>query len=193
MKTLPPEFVFSCPADEIAAYIDGDLPPELDQALEDHLSECSVCRRELNHQKEFLLAIAGSLEKEAPIALPENFTRRIVVNAESSVSGLRDRRERAVALIAAGVLLFLAVVTVGSVAGVFSPFRAVVEKIWALLWMIIQVAADLIYAIGGTLRSLFQTQTFATALAYITLFVGIGLILYFGARSLRRYIGSSGT
>lgn len=193
MKTPSPEFVFKCPAEEISAYIDGELAPDVEAALECHIGTCQICRRELNDQKGFLLALSDTLEREIQVELPEDFTRSVVVNAESKVSGLRDKTERSSALAVGGGLLLLAAVAVGGLAGVFSPFRSAIDKLFAVVWMALQVVGDLLYAIAAILRSLFQTQTFTTALTYIAVSLAAGLLLYFGSRSLRRYFRSSGT
>lgn len=193
MKESPAEFVFACPAEEISAYIDGELDPSVELALEDHLRGCDICRSDLNQQKGFLLALSDTLEREAPIELPENFTRSVVVNAESKVSGLRDRRERKTAFAIGAFLVFLAAIAVGSLAGVFSPFAAAADKLVALGSTILQVVADLAFAIAAMFRSIVQTQTFGPAVAYIAIGLTILLILYFGSRTIRRYFRTPGT
>jgi anti-sigma factor RsiW len=193
VKDSPAEFVFTCPAEEISAYIDGELDPSVEVFLEDHLRGCETCRSDLNQQKGFLIALSDTLEREAPIDLPENFTRSVVVNAESKVSGLRDRRERKSAFAIGAILLLVAAIAVGSLAGVFSPFAAAVEKLLALGSSILQVVADLAYAIAAMFRSLVQTQTFGPTVAYIAIGLTVLLILYFGSRSIRRYFRTPGT
>ena len=192
MKDSSVEFVFNCPAEELSAYIDGELGAETEVALERHIGICEICRRELNHQKGFLLALSDTLEREIPIELPENFTRSVVVNAESKVSGLRDRKHRSSAFLIGAVLLLLAAVAVGSLTGVFSPLATVLDKLLALGGVVIQVAVDLLYAIAAMFRSILQTQTFSTALTYIAICLVIVLLLYFGSRSLRRYFRTPG-
>jgi len=186
------EFVFNCPAEEISAYIDGELAADVEGALEQHIGGCDICRRELNDQKGFLLALSDTLEREAPIELPDNFTRSVVVNAESKVSGLRDRKQRSSAFLIGGSLLLLAAVAVGSLTGVFSPLALAIEKLVALASAVIQVAADLLYAVAAMFRSILQTQTFTTALTYIAISLAIVLLIYFGSRSLRRYFRTRG-
>lgn len=192
MKDRSAEFVFNCPAEEISALIDGELASDVEAALERHIANCSICRNELNDQKGFLLALSDTLEREAPIDLPENFTRSVIVNAESKVSGLRGRRERSAAFVIGAALLLLAAIAVGSFTGVFSPFAIAIEKILALGGAVIQVAADLLYAIAAMSRSILQTQTFSTALTYIAICLAIVLLVYFGSRSLRRYFRTPG-
>jgi Putative zinc-finger len=192
VKDPSTEFVFNCPAEEISAYIDGELAADVEFALESHISDCEICRRDLNDQKGFLLALSDTLEREIPIELPENFTRSVVVNAESKVSGLRDRKQRSSAFLIGGILLVLAAAAVGSFTGVFSPLTTALDKLLALVGAVVQVAADLLYAIAAMFRSILQTQTFSAAFAYIAISLAVVSILYFGSRSLRRYFRTPG-
>src|SRR5690349_11921217 len=81
-----------CPSIEIASYLDGELSPDLELQLEAHLAKCVICTQELNDQKHFINALNNSLI-DGP-DLPTDFTKRIVTNAESGVSGLRQKKER---------------------------------------------------------------------------------------------------
>ena len=192
MKDSSSAFVFDCPAEEISAYIDGELTAEVEGALEVHINACEICRLELNDQKAFLLALSDTLEREIPIEIPENFTRSVVVNAESKVSGLRDRRQRSPAFFVVTTLLLLAVVAVGSLAGVYSPVALAFDKLLVLGGALAQVASDLFYAVAAVVRSILQTQTFSATLTYIAISLAVVLILYFGSRSLRRYFRTPG-
>jgi hypothetical protein len=154
---------------------------------------CDVCRGELNEQKGFLLALSDTLEREVQIDLPKDFTKSIVVNAESKVTGLRNRRELSTAIVIGSLLLVLAVVAVGSIMGTFAPFLSAGSKVVALGGMIVQVVSDLASAIFSVARSLFNSQTFAAALPYTALSLAVVLLLFFGSRSLRRYFRTPGT
>lgn len=193
MKDSPAEFVFVCPAEEISAYIDGELDAAVETALEAHCGTCHICRAELNDQKGFLIALSDTLEREIPIELPEDFTRSVVVKAESKVAGLRDRRERSSAFLIGGGLLLLAIVAVGSFTGVFSPLADAFEKLLALGGVIIQVVGDLAYAIAAMFRSILQTQTFGPALTYIAVSLAVVAMIYFASRTIRRYFRTPGT
>jgi hypothetical protein len=108
-----------CLSGEIAAYIDGELDPFCEAEVEAHIDGCDDCSERLNQQKQFLCAINSGLKAEPQIELPDNFTRLIVANAESTVSGLRRPRERFNALfICAGLLLFV-LFALGSATGSF--------------------------------------------------------------------------
>ena len=107
---VPTPELFNCPLDDIASYVDGELSPDEETEFEAHLAGCETCRTELNHQKEFLFALSSSLESENDIPLPKDFTRTIVANAESRVSGLRRPRERFTAIFICAVLFIFAAV-----------------------------------------------------------------------------------
>jgi anti-sigma factor RsiW len=97
-----------CPSFEIAAYIDGELDGAHECELEAHFALCPKCSQEMNQQKEFLCRLNSSLKQERDLELPENFTKLVVANAESTVNGLRRPREQFNALfICAGLFLFV--------------------------------------------------------------------------------------
>ena len=119
----------TCPSDDIAAYIDGELSLAHELELDGHFADCPVCNGELNQQKQFLRHLDISLQHENEIELPANFTKQIVANAESTVSGLRRPRERFnAAFICAGLALF-ALFAMGAEAGnLVSKLTVVLEK-----------------------------------------------------------------
>ncbi len=95
-----------CPLEEIAAYLDGELSGGSLAEFEGHLKQCSMCRKALNEQKRFLSALSASLTVEGTAELPADLTKRLIVNAESSVVGLRHQNERFTAIFIS-VTLFL--------------------------------------------------------------------------------------
>ena len=101
-----------CPSIEIAAFIDGELSSEAEAKLEAHLETCSVCTQELNDQKNFVNALNISLNDLPEI--PADFTKRVVTNAESGVSGLRKSRERLNAFLVCCVLFLFILFTLGA-------------------------------------------------------------------------------
>lgn len=176
----------NCPADQISAYIDGELSADREMALERHIAACGTCRSELNEQKSFLLGISDTLDRELDLDLPADFTKRIVVNAESNVSGLRDRDERGYALAAAAVLFVLIVVVLGGNAGsAFTPVRALFDKAYAVAGVGGQIVFDLVYAVSAILRTVFSTQTFTSLLAYTVLSLAAIGVVFIVMRWLR--------
>ncbi len=98
---------------EIAAYIDGELPPREELELESHLAVCGECRREINEQKKLLCVLDFALEDEREFELPKNFTKIVVANAESKVSGLRRPQERSTALLVCAMMFLLVILGLG--------------------------------------------------------------------------------
>lgn len=106
-----------CPVEDIAAYIDSELDAVREVEIEAHFAACDHCSFELNLQKQFLCDVTSGLRQESDIDLPPDFARKVAVNAESSVSGLRRSRERFNAVfICAGLALF-ALFALGAEAG----------------------------------------------------------------------------
>ena len=119
----------TCPAEEISAYIDGELDAAREFEMDLHFTGCDLCSRELNEQKHFLRSLDFGLGRDREIELPANFTKLIVANAESTVSGLRRPRERFNALfICAGLLLFV-LFAMGAEAGkLFQGLSIIVDQ-----------------------------------------------------------------
>ena len=106
-----------CPADEIAAYIDGELDAAGESEMEVHFAACASCAEELNLQKQFLCSLESSLKGENDLELPADFTKHVVANAESSVTGLRPARERFNAVFICAALLLFVLFALGADAG----------------------------------------------------------------------------
>ncbi len=117
MSTMVNESKKGCPTQDIAAYIDGELSPALEIELEMHIAACGSCFSEVNGQKRFLRELESSLLYENDLELPTNFTKVVVANAESSVSGLRRPSERYYALIVCLSLGLFVLIAVGPDAG----------------------------------------------------------------------------
>lgn len=134
-----------CPSGQIAAYLDGELTVERELELDVHFAACRPCREELNSQKQFLHGLEATLRREADVDLPEDFTRRLVANAESSVSGLRHPRELYNAIfITAGLALF-GLFAIGADAG----------KLFAGLSSVLAQAASVLGIVGRMFYSIF--------------------------------------
>jgi len=144
-----------CPADEIASYIDGELDQARERELDGHFSVCAECADELNLQKHFLNSLESSLKQESELALPANFTKQIVANAESTVSGLRRPRERFNALfICAGLLLFI-LFALGTDAGkVLAGVAIAFDQIAAIGAFVGHFVYDLFIGVAIVLRTL---------------------------------------
>ena len=140
----------ACPSADISAYLDGELSPQREIELEKHFAGCPVCSEELNIQKTILCAISSSLENEREIELPENFTKVVVANAESRVSGLRRPRERYNAVFICAGLFFFCLFALGADSTkFFGAAVQVFDQIAAVGVFVAHVAYDL--AIGAVI------------------------------------------
>ena len=119
-----------CPIEDIAAYIDGELDARQEMELEAHFADCGSCAAELNRQKQFLCGLNMGLARERELELPPDFTKLVVTNAESTVSGLRKPRERYNALfICAGLFLFVLFAIGPDAQRVLDGFSSIFEQI----------------------------------------------------------------
>ena len=144
-----------CPSADICAYLDGELSPKQEIELEEHLAGCAVCTEEMNIQKTILCAISSSLENEPEIELPKNFTKVVVANAESRVSGLRRPRERYNAIfICAGLFLFCLFALGADSTKFFATAVHLLDKMAAVCVFVAHVVYDLAFGAVIILRSI---------------------------------------
>lgn len=145
----------SCPTDEIAAYIDGELTPSSELELEAHLAVCEQCLLELNLQKQFLCSLNSSLQKEGEIELPSDFAKHIVANAESTVAGLRRPRERYNAIfICVGLFLFVLFALGTDAKGIFSRVSDTFEQVAAVAGFFGHLVYSFFVGVAIVLRSI---------------------------------------
>jgi anti-sigma factor RsiW len=175
-----------CPRDDIAAYVDGELSTEAAGALELHIDGCPACSRSLRQQRQFLAALSASLDNEKAIDLPEDFTKKIVTNAESSVSGVRRPHELFTAIcISAALFLFVLFAFGGETFAVASAAGAVGEKLLAVGSFILKIAGNAVYAIAVVSRSLagyFDASVLAVSVAVVL----AALFVFFSSRWMFR-------
>ena len=190
MSEAAGEVLGKCPSEEIGAYLDAELPADRAAVLEAHTTTCAVCRDELNSQKLFLLELNRSLEQEPPIELPKDFTRAIVTKAESSVSGLRKRSERAAAAV---IIVLLLVVATAGFAGdwgrITSEAARPIGMFGAFLDVAVEFLQSVVFAAGFVLKRVFSG---ATGVVFLTVFLVVAVtgILFF--RRSRRATGEIG-
>ncbi|MFM9903831.1 MAG: anti-sigma factor family protein [Pyrinomonadaceae bacterium] len=160
MAIEPKIYTFSCPSDEIAEYIDGELDGAKELELEGHIAGCSLCSVELNQQKQFLRHLDIGLRQEKELELPVNFAKLIVANAESTVSGLRRPRERFNAIfICAGLMLFAlfalgaeAVTLLNNLSGIFVQTAAVGSFFGHLIYSVLTGLAIVVRSFAAQLQ-----------------------------------------
>ncbi len=164
---------------DLAAYLDGELLPHEEIALETHLAVCTECRTELNEQKKLLRVLDFALEDERDFELPEDFARVVAANAESKVSGLRCSRERSKALLVCAALFLLVILGLGretetvleSFAGFAEQFLVVGRFVVHLFYDIALGTAIILRSIGSHL--LFGSTAFAVSTVIFLLSVAL--------------------
>lgn len=176
----------ACPVDEIASYIDGELGPVRELEVEAHFAECTACADELNLQKQFLCGLEASLKRPDELALPRDFTKHIVANAESTVSGLRRPRERFNAVfICAGLMLFI-LFALGTDAGrLLGALSAAVDKVAAIGLFFVHLIYDLFIGITIVMRSFVGRVPGDVFAAVLLVIVVTALIAVVSQRVLR--------
>ena len=169
----------SCPVDEIAAYIDGELDLGAELELEFHLAECSVCADELREQRQFLCGLDSSLRGEDQIELPADFAKVIVANAESSVEGLRRPRELYNAFFICVALSIFVLFAMGADATqMVEGVRAIYERTGVVLGFFGHLVYSLFLGIVIILRSLAAQVRFDQAdMLPIVSVIAISLLL----------------
>ena len=176
-----------CLRADIAAYIDGELAPREELELEIHFAACADCAEELNRQKKLLCALNYALE-EKEIELPENFTKVVVANAESRVSGLRRPKERFNALFICSALFLLVFVGLGSEAkNVLFSSGIVVGQFLAVGGFITHLVFDIAVGAAVILRSLCFQFVFNSMVSLVLMTIVFGFSALVFSRLLSRY------
>lgn len=181
------KFSNECARSDIAAYIDGELTPHEELELEMHLAVCESCAEELNQQKKLLCALDFALEEEK-FELPENFTKVVVANAESSVSGLRRRSERFNALFICSALFLLVFAVLGNETrnALFSSGKFI-DKFFAVSAFVGHLIYDISIGTIVVLRSLFVQFVHSSTAAFALIAIVFGFSALVFSRLLSRY------
>jgi predicted anti-sigma-YlaC factor YlaD len=119
--------IAACSAEEITAYLDGELDAQSRVRLEEHLNVCESCGLELETRRQLLLELDVALADEASVEMPTNFAQIVAIRAQADLSGVRERRECKRALRLCAALSMLAIALLGSAAvseSVLAPLRA---------------------------------------------------------------------
>ncbi|HEY0430065.1 MAG TPA: zf-HC2 domain-containing protein [Pyrinomonadaceae bacterium] len=157
----------SCPRDDIAAYIDGEISPREELDLEMHFAGCKICAEELNTQKKLLCALDSFCLNEKEIELPENFTKVVVTTAESHVSGLRRPQERRKALFICSALFLLVLLGLGEEAdSILGTFGKIGEQFVVVVGFVAHLIYDVSVGLIVILRSLSNQVFFNSAVSF---------------------------
>lgn len=176
-----------CPRKAIAAYLDGDLAPREEFEIELHFAICALCTAELNQHKKLLHALDFALEDKSEFVLPENFTKVIVANAESKVSGLRHPKERFNAVFICSILFLLVILGLGSeTETVFSAFGKFFEQFLVVGGFIAHLAFDISVGVTVILRSVCWQFVYKSAFTTVLLLGLCGFCAFAFSRLVMR-------
>ena len=188
MKDLESKIIPTCPSPDISAYIDGELSSNEELRLEMHISGCRACGEDLNLQKSFLNALDSSLDNDSRIELPSNFTKAVMTNAESRVSGLRRPNERRHAAMICVALLGFSFFALGSNAEkTFAATGAIAEKLLAIVGSTVHFVYDVALASAIVFRSLAAYFVFGSSTGILCLVAVFVSSLFLFSRLLTRF------
>ena len=175
-----------CRTADVAAYLDAEMSPSEEIEFELHLARCKDCVAELNRQKELLQILDSTLQTD-DIELPENFTKVVVTNAESSVKGLRRRSEWFNAVFVCCALAFFGLFALGADASrSFGYPLRVFDRIAAVVTFFGHLTYDIAVGVVVVLRTLTSETVSNTAAFFavvVTLFIAVAMI----ARQINRH------
>lgn len=175
-----------CPVEDISAYIDGELDTSREMEIEEHFAICNECYVELNLQKQFLCDVTSGLRHEKAMDLPADFAKRVAVNAESSVSGLRRPRERFNALFICAALALVALFALGTEAGTLLNLAyGLLEQIAAVGSFFGQLVYSFFFGIAIVLRTIAARAGFEVAAAITFASLCVAAVLRFRRRVMK--------
>ena len=134
----------TCPREEIAAYLDGELGGVALEHFEAHLTGCLKCAGELRSQRQLLCTLDAAFSSSSRIKLPEDFTRVVATHAEHNLRGLREKPERLRALQLCALLAVTAFALLGAASGalVLTPARNSFRIVARLLEVLSQTVLE---------------------------------------------------
>ncbi|QQS42454.1 MAG: zf-HC2 domain-containing protein [Acidobacteriota bacterium] len=144
-----------CANFDVAAYLDGELSPSEEILIEQHFAVCTSCLSEFDLQKRLLSALDSAMaEGPALKDVPANFARVVTVNAESSVSGIRNPSERFRAVFVCAFLLLLVTVSLGTDAGsvAFDTSQKAAQQAFSVAGFLVHFVFEVGTGIGVVLR-----------------------------------------
>ncbi len=160
--------VQTCPLEELSVYLDGELSAPEELILEKHLSICTICTAQLNQHKKMLSAMNFVFEAKDGIELPKNFAKVVVIQAESTVSGLRSKKERFRALSLCAALFLL--ISIGLAAESDQVFYGVADftgQVIAVMAIILHAITNFAIGLAIVLRCLSQKVILNTGFMFV--------------------------
>jgi len=164
---------------DIGAYLDCELSGDREMMLEMHFDECSLCREELNIQKQLLRGLDLGLSADADIQLPADFAKVVIANAESTVAGLRRPRERFNALYICGGMGLFVLLSFGVGAGTtlfFEQMAAVASFVGHFFYELFIGIVVILRTVASHFRSDIMSAFFVVGIAVVFLILSRKLL-----------------
>jgi Putative zinc-finger len=179
----------TCLRTEVSAFLDGELSVRDEQNFELHLSVCEKCADELRSQKQMLCALNSAFDSpQNSFELPKNFTKTVVIKAESSVSGLRKPEERSRAFILCLILFAFVIFALGESLGkVVSVWQTITEQVIAVVGFTVDLLVDVFTGLAVILRALSQKFVFDSQVTTVVFFGLFAIVFIAFSRILIRY------
>ena len=181
----------SCKSEDICAYLDEEMSADEIVCFENHIAACKNCADELQNQKSLLNELDFAFgSQEETLTLPKNFTKVIKTNAESDMSGLRQRKEKSRALrlcIALAVLSFVLLGWARFSDSSFVPIKnllRVVGSFLGIVWRFIYDAGVGVVVIARAVSRHFVLES--NPLNYLLLLIFL-FSIFLLSRLVRRY------
>jgi len=179
------------PIDQIYLYLEGELSPDENRSIKDHVSSCKKCRQAVEERK---LLVEASLSLPAWIT-PQDFTQRVLARIFPKRATFREWIVTAAIGLSSAVLAFFAVYLISgqNLASLFinlnrtalSLFRniiVVLVKAAKLISIGIQVVQKIVSLLLKGLASLTTILDPELQIGLIVLFFVITALLLYGAK-----------
>jgi len=133
-----------CQAEDVAAYLDGELTTEGLERFEQHVKACATCANELRAQRQLLCTLDVAFNDSRTFDLPRNFARVVTASAENDLSMIRHGREPKRALQLCVVLGLVSFGLLGAATRtiVFEPLRSGFRTARVLFDLLFQALSD---------------------------------------------------
>jgi anti-sigma factor RsiW len=187
MSEIAATIKYSCSWHDISAYLDGELSEGRAREIELHFSQCSICLAELLEQKRLLCALDIAISSRPELELPKDFAKKIAVEAESGLNGLRHRRERRTAIILSlslAATAALCLLVSGQTDEAWSAVKSFGGVITAFFGFLATATYDIAVGVVVVARAVgrlafFNSEfsTFGLLLAFLTMLAALGFLL----------------
>lgn len=178
----------TCPREEIAVYLDGELSLEDELILENHLADCQTCRTEINLHKKMFSVLDMAFEANQEVELPKNFAKVVAAKAASKVSGLRSKEERFRALAIGAGLFLLTLVGLSIESDRFLTALGIISgQVVTIFTIGFRMFSDFVVGLAIVSRSLSQQIVFSSIFPIILVICILAFLVFTFSRLRLRF------